>query len=70
MVFFSWQVPQLKKYLQERRIGGVGACSRVYEFNSMKLGILQLAIFPILPVVGCTLGCCTEIPTRARICDR
>ena len=37
---------------------------------SMKLCILQLAILPIFPVVGCTLGCCTEIPTPARICDR
>ena len=52
---------------------GGNACSRVRELaikQDMKLDILHVAIPPFLTVVGCTPGCHTEIPTRARICDR
>ena len=30
----------------------------------MKLDILHVTILPFLPVVGCTLRCCTKMPTR------
>ena len=49
-------------------LGGVGGLVLVRVYVN-KLDILHVAIPPIFAFVGCTLGCCTEIPTRAMTDD-
>ena len=50
--------------VRARACVGVGSacCMQI----SMKLDILHVTTLSFLPVVGCTLECCTEIPTRTK----
>ena len=60
-----------KRNVNWGEMGGWGGyCLFACMWISMKLDILLAVLLPFLPVVRCTLGFCTEIPTRARICDR